>query len=128
MENLLREVVKENLEKIHNGELSKEEEKQTLKDTMELTDRLIVLEKAKVSEQYENEKLHLERAKFANSVEESNKAKILKAIEIGVPIVLTGVNFLMNVYFMKALCNFEKENNFTTGAGKGLVRLFSPKR
>lgn len=128
MKELLEEVAKQKLEKVKNGELSADEEKAVLKEAMELTDRQIQLTKIESAEVIEEQKAQFEKEKFEASKAEQKRNRIIKAIEIGVPVVLTGLNFAINVYFMKTLVNYEETRNWTNTPGKSLGKLFSLKR
>lgn len=103
---LLEKVITDRLEKSLNQEVSEEERKQALKDAMEATDRQIQIEK------------------MESSKKEDKKNKILKCVEISVPIALFALDCAFKIHYMKKVCNFEKDYTFTTTPGKGIGSLF----
>lgn len=104
---LLDKVAEDRLTKALDPNISDEERKAALKDGMEVVDRQIQLEK-------------IEDAK-----KEQNKNRIIKVVEIAaIPTVMFVADFAMKRYFMRQICNFEKDYTFTTTPGRGVAGLF----
>ena len=103
---LLEKVIEDRLETSLNQEVDAEERKQALKEAMEATDRQIQIEK------------------IESSRKEDKKNKILKCVEIGIPVALFALDCVFKIHYMKKVCNFEKDYTFTTTPGKGIGSLF----
>lgn len=103
---LLEKVINDRLKISLSQEVSEEERKQALKDAMEATDR------------------HIQIEKMESSRKEDKKNKILKCVEIGVPVALFALDCTFKIIYMKKVCNFEKDYTFTTTPGKGIGSLF----
>lgn len=148
MENikLLEDVIKNRLE-IAEDDVESEESKRAFKEAMEAIDKMIQLEKLEVSklevenkERLEREKLEvskleaenkerLEREKFEKSNKEQKKNDILRIVEVvAVPVGLFTLDCLFKRYYMRSVCNFEKDYTFTTTPGKSISGLFKFKK
>ena len=152
---LLREVVENRLTKALNGTDEEKEiafkdamqavdrldarqkaydayEDQTAKVNLE--QQKIDLEKEKIAREdekmsLEREKLEFEKTRLEQETVTKTKDRkiniILKSVEIGVPILLLGVKFILDRANMKLIGNFEKDYTWTTTPGKVLSkRLF----
>ena len=95
------------------------------KDAMAAIDRYIALKKM-VNAEKENElNLELEKEKLENSKVEQNKKWILEiVIGAGIPVVLFVGDCLFKRYYMRSVCNFEKDYTFTTTPGRSISGLF----
>lgn len=72
--------------------------------------------------QNEMDKIELEK-------KSEKKNTVLKVVEIvAVPVGLFALDAIFKTYYMKKVCNFEKDYTFTTSAGKGLSSLFQFRR
>lgn len=105
---------------------------------LELDKEKLELEKAKFDytkmlDERESRKLELEIEKFEFEKEKSKKeaaAKkddnkrtiIIKAIELGVPIVTIFVKFILDRKNVKLIANFEQDNTWTTTPGRSLSK------
>ena len=115
MENikLLEDVIKNRLE-IAEHDVESEESKRAFKEAMEAIDRMIQIEKIEVSRKTE---------------EEQKKNDIFRIIEVaGVPVGLFVLDCLFKRYYMRTVCNFEKDYTFTTTPGKSISGLFKFKK
>lgn len=86
--------------------------------------------------QVDNEKLKLEKEKLSldskksvmnNNLEQDKlrTQRILKAVELTAAVILTPmIDNKFRTKFAKLICNFEKDYNFTTTAGRSLSKLF----
>lgn len=86
--------------------------------------------------QADNEKLKLEKEKLSldskksvmnNNLEQDKlrTQRILKAVELTAAVILTPmIDNKFRTKFAKLICNFEKDYNFTTTAGRSLSKLF----
>lgn len=86
--------------------------------------------------QADNEKLKLEKEKLSldskksvmnNNLEQDKlrTQRILKAVELAAAVILTPmIDNKFRTKFAKLICNFEKDYNFTTTAGRSLSKLF----
>lgn len=104
---LLDKVVEDRLTKALDPNLSDEERKAALKDGMEVVDRQIQLEK------------------IEDARKEQSKNRLIKVVEVAaIPTVMLVTDFAMKRYFMREICNFEKDYTFTTSPGRGIAGLF----
>ena len=121
---LMEEVIEDNLQGLKGFDLTdidSEQRKITLKETLELTDRLIQLEKLDL----ENDKQKQENKKFESNQNEIVFNKVMRIVEVAaVPTVLFIADCVFKTYYMKSVCNFEKYYTFTTTPGRGVSGLF----
>lgn len=130
MENikLLEDVIKNRLE-ITEDDVESEESKRAFKEAMEAIDKMIQLEKLEVSKLEVENKERLEREKFEKSNREQKKNDILRIVEVvAVPVGLFVMDCLFKRYYMRSVCNFEKDYTFTTTPGKSISGLFKFKK
>lgn len=106
-----------------------EESKRIFKEAMEALDKMIQYEKIEVSRLELESKERMEKEKLAKSKEEQKKNDIMRIIEIaGVPVGLFILDCLFKRYYMRSVCNFEKDYTFTTTPGKSISGLFKFKK
>lgn len=110
------------------------------KEAMTAIDRYIALKKienadkecelnSKLEEEKYRSNLKLEEEKFEHSKKEQSKRWITElAIGVGIPVALFIGDCLFKTYYMKSVCNFEKDYTFTTTPGKGISGLFKFKK
>lgn len=113
MENkeLLDRVIKSRLEDALKVDVNSDEGRRSFAQAMEAIDRQIQLEK------------------IEQSKEDEKKNKLIKIIEVAaVPTGLFVLDLLSKRYFIRMVCNFEKDYTFTTTAGKSLSSIFRFKR
>lgn len=130
MENikLLEDVIKNRLE-IAEDDVESEESKRAFKEAMEAIDKMIQLEKLEVSKLEVENKERLEREKFDKTNREQKKNDILRIVEVvAVPVGLFVMDCLFKRYYMRSVCNFEKDYTFTTTPGKSISGLFKFKK
>lgn len=77
----------------------------------------------------DSEKIRLENQKSVNNYNlEQDKLKtqrLLKILEVTAAVILTPmIDNKFRTKFAKMICNFEKDYNFTTTAGRSLTKLF----
>lgn len=73
--------------------------------------------------------LRNEMEKIEDAKKSEKKNTVLKVVEIvAVPVGLFALDAVFKTYYMKKVCNFEKDYTFTTSAGKGLSSLFQFRR
>lgn len=90
---------------------SKDGQDRNFKEAMELADRIIDIEK------FENEK------------KEKEKSRLIKCIEVAaVPAGLFVLDCIFKRYYMRQICNFEKDYTFTTTPGKSIGSIFRFKK
>lgn len=69
--------------------------------------------------------LRNEMEKIEDNKKSEKKNTVLKVVEIvAVPVGLFVLDAVFKTYYMKKVCNFEKDYTFTTTAGRGLSSLF----
>lgn len=130
MENvyLLEQVIKDRL-KVALDDLESDESKRAFKEAMEAIDRMIQIERIDVSRLELESKDRLEESKLNKSKEEQRKNDILRIVEVvAVPVGLFVLDCLFKRYYMRSVCNFEKDYTFTTTPGKSISGLFKFKR
>ena len=92
-------------------DVTSDEGKQAFKEAMEAMDRKIQLEK------------------ISDAEKEQKKNRIIKIVEVAaIPVALFVADVAFKTYYMKTVCNFEKDYTFTTSPGKGLSSLFRFKK
>ena len=132
IENLMEVVIKENLETLQHYDLTDvndEERKLLTKETLELTDRLIQLRKVDNEQSETNLKRELEKQKYETNREENVKDRVIRIIEVAaVPTVLFIADCFFKRYYMRSVCNFEKDYTFTTTPGRAVSGLFKFKK
>lgn len=136
--NALEEILYDRLQRLETCEVGSEEAHKLLKEIKEIEAVLNQGLEMKKSEQkaaedeerrkLELEKLELEKRKLELSTLERKENKILKIVEIAVPLSIFVLDCAFKTYFMKSVCNFEKDYTFTTTAGRSLSSLFKFKR
>ena len=125
---LLDEVIERRLE-IAADEPVSEESKRVFKEAMEAIDRKIQLERIEVSRKEVESKELLEREKLSRTKEEQKKNDIMRIVEVvAVPVGLFMLDCLFKRYYMRSVCNFEKDYTFTTTPGKSISGLFKFKK
>ena len=131
MENLylLDEVIEDRLNVAMDGRSSEEESKKAFKEAMEAIDRMIQIERIEVSKLELESKERLEEKKLTKTKEEQKKNDIFRIVEVAaVPIALFIADCLFKRYYMRSVCNFEKDYTFTTTPGKSISGLFKFKK
>ena len=102
---LLEEVIKDRLTKSLGS--NPDEASEALKEAMEAIDRQIALDKDIIT------------------MDKDNKDRIVKFVEIGTAVVLAPMIELgCKKVFAHMICEFERNDSFTTMAGKSLSGLF----
>lgn len=104
----------------------KKNEIQRIKNELEINAKKEV-DKEKL--RIESEKLRLDNQKSVNNYNlEQDKLRtqrLLKVLEVTAAVVLTPmIDNKFRTKFAKLICNFEKDYNFTTTAGRSLSKLF----
>ena len=149
MENMymLEKVIGDNLDEANACELDSEEYKRAYKNAMGAIDRYIQIKKIE-SEDKELEqkrlleerkledaksefekKLILENAKIEASKEDQKINRIIRIVEVAaIPAGLFVLDCLFKRYYMKQVCNFEKDYTFTTTPGRSISGLFKFKK
>ena len=132
IENLMEVVIKENLETLQELDLTDvndEGRKLLTKETLELTDRLIQLRRLDQEESDRDLKRELENQKYETNKDENVKNRVIRIIEVAaVPTVLFVADCLFKRYYMRSVCNFEKDYTFTTTPGRAVSGLFKFKK
>ena len=142
-ENLLEQVIEDRLNTALDNEVDVKVRSQAHKEAMEAIDRQIQLKKLAASEEETKSKQNVEYARLAASKEETNSKqnveyarlalersekksnRIIKVVEIAaIPVGLFVADCLFKRYYMRQVCNFEKDYSFTTTPGKGISSLF----
>ena len=116
---LLEEVIQKRLELAlkAEGEISEA----AFEDAMEAIDRQIAIDRAK------NEALNNQERLEEDKIKE-RRDSIIKCLEIGATIIAAPIiTAKINKTFAHMLCDFEKNYNFTTTAGKSLSKIFKLK-
>ena len=84
---------------------------QNFKEAMEIADRIIEMEK------------------LESDKKEKEKSRIIKYIEVAaVPAGLFLLDCIFKRYYMRQVCNFEKDYTFTTTPGKSIGSIFRFKK
>lgn len=144
---LLEKVVTQRLNEALECDVESEEGKRAFKEAMEAISKCIELEKIESAEEAQlynrdlermkvesaeeakDKDRELEREKIEMSKKEQNQNKWIKFIEVAaIPVGITLLNFALNRYYIRTICNFEKDYTFTTSPGKGISGLFRFKR
>ena len=141
MENkdLLEQVIEDRLNTSLDNEVDEKVRSQAHKEAMEAIDRQIQLKKLESSDEeqtikagfekdkidLEKDKIDLEKTKFELEKTEKKSNRIIKIVEIAaIPVGLFVADCLFKRYYMRQVCNFEKDYSFTTTPGKGISSLF----
>jgi len=121
------------LDKRHECEVEKEILKSDLQEKREDADRKFKMDLEETKQEFEMDKIEaihqheIEKAKL-----EANQAKLnmtIKAVEIAAAVVIAPlIDFRCKETFAHMLCEFEKDYNFTTMAGRSLSGLFKFKK
>ena len=138
---LLVEVIEDQLEKAKGNYGGTVEEKQkNFDNAMKATDRLIKIMEIESEENRneanrEVEMLKLEQSKevellkMNQNSDDQKKNLIIKMVEVAaVPTVLFISDCLFKRYYMRSVCNFEKDYTFTTTPGRSVSNLFRFKK
>lgn len=146
MENIvyeLEKVIEDNLEEANECDLDTDEYKQFYKNAMAAVDRYIQIKKIESEEKeleqkrlkIENEekeleqKLALEKEKNEVLKQEQKVNRIIRIVEVAaVPVGLFVLDCLFKRYYMRSVCNFEKDYTFTTTPGRSISGLFKFKK
>ena len=127
--NLLEEVIENRLKKAKDDNLSEEEQKRAFKEAMEAVDRSIQLDKIASAENEQQMKLDLEIEKNELLKKEQKVNRIIKCVEVAaVPAALFIADCLFKRYYIRTVCNFEKDYTFTTTPGKSISGIFRFKK
>lgn len=99
------------------------------KQNKELLDKVIEMKLKRVLDNPDDNRDDLEDALDAidrqNDYKKNRNDKLIKAIEIGATIaVIPVIEAAAKMAFAKTICDFEREDMFTTTAGKSLTSLF----
>ena len=125
---LLEKVMNDRLTKAIDERLDPEERSKALEEGLEVADRYIQLEKIELDESIQLRKIELDESiqlrKIEDTEKENNKNRTIKYIEVAVPVGLLILDGLFKRYFMRQVCNFEKDYTFTTTPGRSISGLF----
>lgn len=127
---LIDEAIINRLEEVQHSDEESEHDKNALKETKDLMNMRIELEKLEVSHQEQLKKMEIEKERSLCEEEvKVEEAKKDRWVQIGIcaaGVVLTPIiAFVIDRSNMKALCNFEKDYTFTTSFGRGFASKVS---
>lgn len=147
MDNILYELerlIDDNLEEANERlDLDSDEYKQSYKNAMAAIDRYIQIKRIGTEEKELTQKLEIEKEKFKiekekfeiekekceKLKEEQNFNRVIRIIEVAaVPVGLFVLDCLFKRYYMRQVCNFEKDYTFTTTPGRSISGLFKFKK
>lgn len=103
LEEELEQTAHKSLKIVDESDVSSEEGKQAFKNAMDATDRLIQLKKIKIASKQDIEN------------------RIVKCVEIGIPIAIFMADAAFKVMYMNKVLNYEKEGVITSSPGKNFV-------
>lgn len=113
---LLEEVIKDRLTKSLGS--NPDEASEALKEAMEAIDRQIALDK-------DINTMSIADKQLDKDIDKDNKDRIVKFVEIGTAVVLAPlIEAGCKKAFAHMICEFERNDSFTTMAGKSLSGLF----
>lgn len=108
------------------AEAKRDSENRDLQRDMQCTQHEHELERDRLNNKHEMDKLTVE---IEGNKKDKNKDLIMKAVEIGAAVIAAPlIEAGCKKAFAQMICEFEKDYNFTTLAGKGLSGLFRFKK
>ena len=116
---LLEEVIQKRLELAlkAEGEISEA----AFEEAMEAIDRQTAIDKIKLEALNNQDKMQVDKNR-------DRRDSVIKCLEIGATFIVTPIlTAKVNKSFAHMLCEFEKDYNFTTTAGKSLSKIFKLK-
>lgn len=116
---LLEEVIQKRLELAlkAEGEISEA----AFEEAMEAIDRQTAIDKIKLEALNNQDKMQVDKTR-------DRRDSVIKCLEIGATIIAAPIiTAKINKTFAHMLCEFEKDYNFTTTAGKSLSKIFKLK-
>ena len=129
---LLNKVIGHRLEKVLE-QTETDEDKQAFKEAMDALSKQIELEKIELSHQEQVKKLESEEKWNTRNetvkISEANKDRIVQIGIFGAGLIVSPfIERWVKMSYAKVLCEFEKDYNFTTSAGRALSGLFRFKK
>ena len=125
IENLLYDEIETDFERLRNSELEPEKRKATVDEVTRLMDRAIEMKRLENDSKEKAEARMSEQALELQKLEEEKKDRLIRN---GIGIAGIVLPLLVTIWGAKVSMEFEKEDSFTTTAGRNFVNnLFRKK-